>query len=670
MTPTLRKRLTYAPWLVLAIPGIYQLWLLIYTVGSRVLYPYDLEWMEGGLLTHAARISDGLGIYVEPSADFIPYLYTPLYPGLVAALGSVFGITYALGRIISLLSIAGILALATYAIVVDADKRDRGLAWLGAVMAAGFIAATYPWLEGWYDLVRADSLFLAMVIGGLVGVRRWARAGEGWSGHARIGAAAALLGLSFFCKQTGFLFVATGGFVLLALNWRRLPIYIAVAGVIGLGGTALLNRTTGGWFWTYAFEVHQAHDFHMPRFWKSFENIFDQFPMMTAVIFAALSCVVTTSVIDRKLPRSASGLLMWSFVFGVSCVVGAVGWGTQWAHFNAYMPAMVTGAIACGAALPALAGCVDSWRGRPSFLPRGVAFVAAAAMAAQLVASRWNPHEWIPRDADRAAGDRLIAHLASIEGDIYAPYHPWYGKLAGKRTWVHRMGVADVTYGNKWKVARLSEMMRARYWSAILLDSRPPRQEVPGLRAFYIADILPVGAEPRVYTGAGRRFGAGPILVPRSLWVPKDRVRVVFDFQTSYGNWKRTGTAWGRAPVAGPLRQFKQGRVSGSHYKFADSMHGGDKATGTLESPPFSIDGKRLSFRISGGADPEALRVELIVDGSVVHAASSPENDESMRKITWDVTALAGKQATIRLVDEATGSWGHLSVDEIWLWKR
>ena len=48
-------------------------------VAARIGYAYELEWMEGGLLTHAARISDGSGIYVAPSIDFIPYLYTPLY---------------------------------------------------------------------------------------------------------------------------------------------------------------------------------------------------------------------------------------------------------------------------------------------------------------------------------------------------------------------------------------------------------------------------------------------------------------------------------------------------------------------------------------------------------------------------------------------------------------
>jgi len=103
-------------WLLLAAPGLYQVALLVIAVGGRLLYPYDLEWMEGGMLHHALRIQTGHGIYTPPSVDFIPYLYTPLYPALLAVLGEIFGITYALGRSISMLSLIGIALTAMTAI--------------------------------------------------------------------------------------------------------------------------------------------------------------------------------------------------------------------------------------------------------------------------------------------------------------------------------------------------------------------------------------------------------------------------------------------------------------------------------------------------------------------------------------------------------------------------
>ncbi|HEY6173826.1 MAG TPA: hypothetical protein VIX73_05245, partial [Kofleriaceae bacterium] len=95
-------------WIALALPALYQIALLVEAIAGRVAYPYDLEWMEGGLLHHALRIRLGLGIYVPPSADFIPYLYTPLYPTLLALFGGPFGVSYTLGRIMSIVGLVGI----------------------------------------------------------------------------------------------------------------------------------------------------------------------------------------------------------------------------------------------------------------------------------------------------------------------------------------------------------------------------------------------------------------------------------------------------------------------------------------------------------------------------------------------------------------------------------
>src|SRR5690348_1839440 len=78
-------------------------WLFV----RRLFYPYDLEWMEGGMLCHALRLLEGKPIYAAPSVDFIPYLYTPLYPALLAALGRVVGLGYLLARLVSIGSFAG-----------------------------------------------------------------------------------------------------------------------------------------------------------------------------------------------------------------------------------------------------------------------------------------------------------------------------------------------------------------------------------------------------------------------------------------------------------------------------------------------------------------------------------------------------------------------------------
>src|SRR5262245_30152441 len=168
--------------------------------------------MEGGMLHHALRFQTGAGIYHEPSIEFIPYLYTPLYPALLAMLGEVFGLTYTLGRVLSVLSLLGI---GVVAVISLCSPRSRHAALLpavvGVVLALGLFAAAYPFMEGWYDLVRADALFLFLTTAGLVAAMHWADQGTGWRGHGRVAAIGAIFAFAFFTKQTGILYVLLGG---------------------------------------------------------------------------------------------------------------------------------------------------------------------------------------------------------------------------------------------------------------------------------------------------------------------------------------------------------------------------------------------------------------------------------------------------------------------------
>ena len=659
------------PWILVALPALYQLGLLVVTIAGRIGYPYDLEWMEGGMLHHALRIKSGEGIYVPPSVDFIPYLYTPLYPSLLALLGGGFGISYFVGRVVSVLALIGIAVVTSVQIAHRRHEHiARGPVWAGIALAFGLFAATYPYMEGWFDLVRADTLFLFMVTAGIAGLPRWSRTGEGLRGHARVAAAAALLALSFFCKQTGFIYVGVGGAIVLVTAWRRLPIYIATAAALGLGGTWLLNHTTHGWFWTYVSKIHRAHDFNMDRFWKSFGNILLKFPAMTAVILIGLILVGATWWRRRMLPRAAHPFLLWTAVFAVSTVVGAIGWGTEFAHFNAYMPAFLHGALAAGAAIPAIYEC---WRLRyeghanAHAIGSGAALGAAVLLAMTCWTARWKPQTFIPTGRDVAAGQRLIARIHDIQGNVWMPSHPWYLHLAGKRPFVHRMGVKDVTARQSRVVAGLDEAVRTHLFSALVLDDRDIHLEQPVLLNNYRPALkLPENERPRLYTGAK--------IVPDMIWVPA--VRAVapsgatskFDFeQITWDGWKKTGNAWGNGPTQTSLPG--QPLVLGaSGQRFATSMSDGDVAIGRITSPSFALDASRLTMRLGGGDDATKLRVELWVDDKIVAIASvPPPGGETLADVTIEIPAdERGKYGTLVFVDDAEN--GHLTVDDVWVW--
>jgi fructan beta-fructosidase len=91
----------------------------------------------------------------------------------------------------------------------------------------------------------------------------------------------------------------------------------------------------------------------------------------------------------------------------------------------------------------------------------------------------------------------------------------------------------------------------------------------------------------------------------------------------------------------------------------------GDNNTGTLTSPEFVIDDAYLSFLIGGGKRMDgSLQAELVVDGQVVRSSTGQESG-ALNWASWDVSALQGSTGRLRLVDRATGGWGHLTFDHV-----
>jgi fructan beta-fructosidase len=144
---------------------------------------------------------------------------------------------------------------------------------------------------------------------------------------------------------------------------------------------------------------------------------------------------------------------------------------------------------------------------------------------------------------------------------------------------------------------------------------------------------------------------------------------VIADFEgKDYGEWKAEGEAFGSSPAQGTLP--RQMQVSGFEGKgLANSFNGGDDATGTLTSPPFVVSRKFINFLIGGGKHSGKACMNLLVDGKIVRTATGPNDrpggTERLDWASWDVADLAGRSAVIQIVDNQTGGWGHINVDQI-----
>lgn len=144
---------------------------------------------------------------------------------------------------------------------------------------------------------------------------------------------------------------------------------------------------------------------------------------------------------------------------------------------------------------------------------------------------------------------------------------------------------------------------------------------------------------------------------------------VIADFEgADYGAWRVTGSAFGLGPVHGKLpNQMTVDGFQGSG--LVNSFRGGDDETGRLTSPEFKIERQYIQFLIGGGGWEGKTCLNLLLDGKVVRTATGPNTQsggsERLQPEQWDVGEFRGKTVSLEIVDDATGTWGHINVDQI-----
>jgi len=155
-----------------------------------------------------------------------------------------------------------------------------------------------------------------------------------------------------------------------------------------------------------------------------------------------------------------------------------------------------------------------------------------------------------------------------------------------------------------------------------------------------------------------------PLLIAFSLATSTAQEISIADFEKpTYRDWLIAGSAFGKGPSMGEATAKYQKSFHGEG--LAASDQGGPKATGHLVSPVFKIERNFLNFLVGGGSNPGNLEVQLLVDDAIVRRSTPAQNSAILKPASWDVKDLKGELAQVRLLDSATGKWGHLSVDHL-----
>jgi hypothetical protein len=541
--PTWRRpleALLQLPPILATLPLVLLIWR---SFRARVDYPFDIEWMEGGMLVHVWRLREGLGIYVEPSADWVPYLYPPLYPWLLSLVGEP---SYANARALSFL---GTLAAAAAAVLaVRLEKVGIGF----ALAAAGLFFSAYDDTGSFFDLVRNDALAIGLGAWAMTLCRQGSRP------------AAAAGGLLLFAAFTAKHNLAAVGLPILLWLWRyrgrRTALIFAAASVIpALTFVGVMQLATDGLFLTYLLGVPGAHPLVGERgFPRAQTELWDYAPWINAAAMLAglamlragdrrgrialglgAACAAALMVAGTMgwLPSngkelSVAGKVIAGVALGVSLLsLGWVFWrrhhsegARYWvgiamvivplvalmrAHHGGFVNVSIPGfwlmaVMACG-----LAGTAA--RRHPA-----LAALLAGLLTWQLWDARWDdPERYLPTEADREAGEQVVAQIAAYEGEVLAPHFPWLPAMAGKAPSLPLIAYWDIDHKGgplKQYGKVVDEAMAARRWDAALMPSKPMQH---GLQRYYTR------GEKVGLRGSALRTKVGWRVQPMYFWEPK-----------------------------------------------------------------------------------------------------------------------------------------------------
>ncbi len=498
----------------------------------RIPYPFDLEWMEGGMLVHVQRLREGLGLFIEPNADFVPYIYPPGYPALLSALGEP---SYTVGRIVSLTSIFAAAIALVFAVRESSSLRDQAGGtqnpWFIGIGTAAVFLSTYEDSGAFFDLVRADGLAMGLVSWSMVTCRR------GTIKSVRVGGL--LLAFAFFAKHN---FAAVG----LPILWwllknrdRRVAIeFVKYSVAPALAFLLYWTIKSGGLFLVYLLRVPATHGLVGERGWPGSElEMWGAMPIVATVGVFAMLAVMWVGDVERKesnKPLWAIALVSSSMLFGSITLLRyrrMVGFDVRefigWSSFGS--PLYVTGIVVSvvlvvaliqlvrrlsisegalywvmnGGLLFALAAVMRAHHGGflnvliPGYwvvaLFSGLALgalvrryqvapvIISALFIGQVYEGSWEPAVFSPREGDVEAGERLLEVIASYEGEVWVPHAPWYPAMVGKSPSIPLIALWDIDYeGGPFYdgVAEVKSALENHKWDAVISSGRRMRYGV------------------------------------------------------------------------------------------------------------------------------------------------------------------------------------------------
>lgn len=390
----------------------------LFVILMNLHYPFGFGVVQWHIMESIQRAYSGLPIYIEPSLDYIPDLYTPFYYYVVALLSHIIGLDLFTGKLVTLSAVLGT------GTVTFLWLRKEQTPLIPSLLGASVFFAMY----GLYDLrnyqVRVDGLFCFLLITGFYVLYCY---------RTQLTAviAGTLLCLAVYTKQSAIIAIIP----VLAVYWHCVPTqrrYYVTGTFLLLCGVAFfaLNIASDWWFWYYTVDVPSDHDL-VSRQWLGFFSTMGKFtwPVIVLSVIGFLIALRTKGV-AKQLPYIALFLGLWGCSYSMRLHVGG--------ERNTLMPAC----IALSLFAPMVFCYFDS---KHESLKKAAIYASLMLLfALQFFMYGYNPHRFIPQEHNIIAAQRYLDYLGNIEGDILVEGGGFYPTRKNQRTYSINTSLWDI----------------------------------------------------------------------------------------------------------------------------------------------------------------------------------------------------------------------------------
>lgn len=384
-----------------SLAAAWALWpisVLLYVFASRLFYPMDLEWCEGGTLYQAYRWLHGLPVYVRNDPTWLsPMMYPPLHTAVLTVVG-LLHLDFWTGRLVSVFSFFVLCGVLFHQAHVHAAKSSYGVA--TGTLTVATVACAFPLVGQWYDLIRVDTMTYALAFLGvaLVGGRP-----RGWR-HTVL--TATVLTAAAYSKQTAAFFVAWACLFALVREPRsglRLGALTLAMGLVTLG---LLQWSTDGAFWFFTVTDLQVQQVDDRRLVDALRQVTDFAPFVALVPAAILLLALRRLLSERT--------VLWTGALLAAVPASSLPYAKVGGFSNNLMPmATLVGLVAV-----LLATDLANKGGKLGALAR---WGTLAGLALFVWLRPLKPAEYIPDQAMRRAANELTSLVRSLEGGVLVP---------------------------------------------------------------------------------------------------------------------------------------------------------------------------------------------------------------------------------------------------------